>query len=431
MLDAGSVSDINMGSDHKAVLLSVRIQDNTWMKRSGRPRRHIQWKNVDHKAYASNLAHKVNSATWDGDLDDKSCKLEGLFVEAAAESCDCAVAGDESFPEIREEIRGLIQRRKHIEHGSSEERAEVSKLINKRIRSLRRMECTSRIDKILAEFSGTKRIPMLKTSVKKPMMTCVLDGDTEITTRKDIANVFATFHEQLYSPRCRVDPLPGMAGATQGNVASFTRAEIQRGIKQLKKNKCADGAGVVAEMISSAGDVILDVLADLYNNLLKPAAKPPKSWRKAVIKVIHKAGDERLPKNYRPITIIPLLYKLFARLLHNRLQPILEPQQSDDQAGFRTGFSTEDHLFIVAMVQEKADEYRFPLWFAALDFQKAFDSVEHQALWNSLFRQGVPLQYIQILENLYAEQTAQVATDKESRWLRIDRGPNKDILLPF
>ena len=106
-------------------------------------------------------------------------------------------------------------------------------------------------------------------------------------------------------------------------------------------------------MFLESGDILMDASTALYNAVLLGSSELPETRRQSVIKVIHKAGDERLPKNYRPITIVPLLYKLFARLLHNRLQPILEPQQSDDQAGFRTGFSTEDHLFIDAMVQEK------------------------------------------------------------------------------
>ena len=139
-------------------------------------------------------------------------------------------------------------------------------------------------------------------------------------------------------------------------------------------------------MFLESEDILLEVLATLFNNILNGSAEPPETWRRSVIKVLHTSGDERLPKNYRPITIIPLLYKLFAMLFYNRLSVLLEPQQSADQAGFRKGFSTEDHLFTMMMVQEKADEHQLPLWYAALDFQKAFDSVEHQGSWNALFK---------------------------------------------
>ena len=60
-------------------------------------------------------------------------------------------------------------------------------------------------------------------------------------------------------------------------------------------------------------------LLRLYNDVLRADAPPPQDWKHTTISVIHKSGDTGLPNNYRPISIIPLLYKLFARLLYNRL----------------------------------------------------------------------------------------------------------------
>ena len=42
------------------------------------------------------------------------------------------------------------------------------------------------------------------------------------------------------------------------------------------------------------------------------------------------------------------------------------------------------------MLQEKCQEYRIPLWVAAIDFKKAFDTVEHVSIWDALREQGVP-----------------------------------------
>ena len=48
------------------------------------------------------------------------------------------------------------------------------------------------------------------------------------------------------------------------------------------------------------------------------------------------------------------------------------------------------------------------MWVAAVDFRKAFDCVEHEALWSALGELGAPLPYIKILKRLYAAQTAKV-----------------------
>eukprot|EP00973_Karenia_brevis_P050366 6990483-Karenia_brevis.AAC.1 len=110
-------------------------------------------------------------------------------------------------------------------------------------------------------------------------------------------------------------------------------------------------------MIKLGGARVVEVLLDLFNEVLS-SRSPPQKWKESVISVIHKSGDERLPKNYRPITIIPVLYKLFARLLYRRLLPILDKAQCEDQAGFRKGYNTADHLLTFSILAEKSRSIR-------------------------------------------------------------------------
>ena len=58
----------------------------------------------------------------------------------------------------------------------------------------------------------------------------------------------------------------------------------------------------------------------------------------------------------------------------------MDIRQPVDQAGFRKGFSTEDHIFSIVVLAEKMAEFNLPLWIAAEDFEKAFNTVEHDIL---------------------------------------------------
>ena len=158
------------------------------------------------------------------------------------------------------------------------------------------------------------------------------------------------------------------------------------------------------------------------NAALDPSAELPETWRRTVLNVIFKGGDSKLVKNYRPIAIIPLLYKLLATMLGQRLETVLEPQLSYDQAGFRKKCSTVDHVFAISQVIEKASEFRVEVWMAVVDFMKAFDSIEHDAIWTALGRQGVEPGYIRVLENLYRNQLGQVVTNLPSKKFSISRG---------
>ena len=73
------------------------------------------------------------------------------------------------------------------------------------------------------------------------------------------------------------------------------------------------------------------------------------------------------------------------------------------------------------MVQEIADEWQIPVWVAALNVKKAFDSVIHDPLWRSMAAQGVDSAYIASLDKLYHQQTAAVKTDCLSRHFNIER----------
>ena len=138
--------------------------------------------------------------------------------------------------------------------------------------------------------------------------------------------------------------------------------------------------------------------------------------------VLFKKGDPSMPANYRPIAIIPILYKLFSRMLCNRVGKTIVGQQSVDQAAYRPGFSTDDHLFCLMRMVESSSEWNIPLWLGLVDFEKAFDTVEHGPLWDALEELGVESQYVDVLKMLYRSQACTVLAGAESRAFSLERG---------
>ncbi|KAK6764362.1 hypothetical protein RB195_024620 [Necator americanus] len=83
----------------------------------------------------------------------------------------------------------------------------------------------------------------------------------------------------------------------------------------------------------------------------------------------------------------------------NRTAPglkILDEGQPCEQAGFRKGFSTIDHIHTVMKPIEVSREYKMPLCLTFFDLKKAFDLVETEAVVEALDMQGVPTQYIKV-----------------------------------
>ena len=121
-----------------------------------------------------------------------------------------------------------------------------------------------------------------------------------------------------------------------------------------------------------------------------------------------KGGDLSCASNWRPIAILPILYKIFAKMLYYRLYPILDAYQPDDQFGFRKNKRIEDVFAILENIIGKTDEWNIPVWTISLDLRKAFDTIKFLPLFAALRRQGVPEAYVQLLSALYEKQIGTV-----------------------
>ena len=81
-------------------------------------------------------------------------------------------------------------------------------------------------------------------------------------------------------------------------------------------------------------------------------------------------------------------------------------KKSREQAGFRSGFRTSDHLQTLSQVVEKSKEYQFNLCLGFIDNEKAFENIDHQSLLTTLEKQCIDRKYIQIIKAIYKEPTA-------------------------
>ncbi|KJH39654.1 hypothetical protein DICVIV_14464, partial [Dictyocaulus viviparus] len=86
----------------------------------------------------------------------------------------------------------------------------------------------------------------------------------------------------------------------------------------------------------------------------------------------------------------------------------LDEEQPREQARFRKGFSTMDHIHTNTRLIEVSREYKKPLCLTFIDLKKAFDSVETEAVMEALTNQALPTPYIKILRELYRNFTTKI-----------------------
>ncbi|XP_044749801.1 uncharacterized protein LOC123310396 [Coccinella septempunctata] len=109
--------------------------------------------------------------------------------------------------------------------------------------------------------------------------------------------------------------------------------------------------------------------------------------------LIYKRKDHTKIENYRAIRLLSHLYKLFTRTINNRLTKRLDSYQPIEQAGFRKGLNSNDHLQTIEKVIEKPREYNIPLHRWVIDYQKAFDSIETGSFLTAMEEKKIDSRY--------------------------------------
>ena len=100
------------------------------------------------------------------------------------------------------------------------------------------------------------------------------------------------------------------------------------------------------------------------------------------------------------------------KILLAKLQQYMNHEFPDVQGGFREGRGTRDQIANICRIIKKARESQKNIYFCFIDYDKAFDCVDHNKLWKILKEMGIPDHLIFLLRNLYAGQEATVRTSR-------------------
>jgi hypothetical protein len=196
---------------------------------------------------------------------------------------------------------------------------------------------------------------------------------------------------------------------------SITKSEVLYVIEHAKANKAAGFDGVLNEMLKSSEPFVIDFLVDLFNNIFY-SGNFPEEWSKAILVPVYKSANPSLTSNYRGISIISAVCKCYTSILNRRLYQWLEDNNRipENQAGFRKGYSTHDHIFVLySVVQKYLCRTGKKLYVAFIDLQKAFDSVHHEILLKSISGEGISGTFFNAIKCMYRSLSACVRAGNE------------------
>lgn len=185
--------------------------------------------------------------------------------------------------------------------------------------------------------------------------------------------------------------------------AEITLDELEQAIKKLKNDKSPGFDNIINEFLKLNTPLFKNTLLSIFNVLFKQGYFP-KAWSVGLIIPIFKKGDHNLPENYRGITLLSCVGKLFTSLLNQRLNNWAEQNHKYDvnQYGFRDGKSTIDAMFVLQNIIDVFLSNNNALFVSFIDLKKAFDCTSHKALWYKLHMNEISSKITVLLKNMYS-----------------------------
>ena len=226
----------------------------------------------------------------------------------------------------------------------------------------------------------------------------------------------------------------------QGNVNNLSKFffkdkspfDFEKEIFKLNPKKANLKGDIPTKMLIKTYDIISTYLSRFYNEA-KQENKFPKSLKMADVLPIHKKDEKTLAKNYRPVSLIPVVSNLFEKNMYKEIFEFIENSLSPYLFGFRKGHSTEQCLVVMLETWKKALGEKGYAGAILTDLSKAFDCLNHDLLIAKLNAYGFSQDALKFIRSYMKDrkQRTKVGT-AFSKWLEIKYGvPQGSILGPL
>jgi hypothetical protein len=208
----------------------------------------------------------------------------------------------------------------------------------------------------------------------------LVDGGDKANAAFDFFNeVLGTPMHQQHDINLQPLQLPRLDLVDLGN--HFTEAEVLDVIRSLPPDKTLGPDGFTACFLQSSWGIIRADLMAAFDAFWRMDMRNFHSINDALLVLLPKSSEVAGLKNYRPISLIHLLGKLFSKVLATRLTPKLSSLVHPAQSAFIKGHCIQDNFKVVQATVTMLHSKRIPIVFLKVDISRAFDSVLGHSFW--------------------------------------------------
>ena len=332
-------------------------------------------------------------------------------------------------PEISSEIENRIKEKRELAAmGRWEEAKHKGEQIKKNITKEKRQRLLKMISKDLDPRDQWMGLKMLRKGYN-PLPISLRNEAGEKITLRNRANAAADF----LATKIWGSTAPGYVVDERGDeqiikhnlgigTNDITMTELMGAIRKLKRGKTPGPDCVPLEVFKEMEEDQLNVVLETLNVWWRTETIPDEATKARVV-LIFKKGDKTDLGNYRPISLLNTIYKLFASIIQKCLADKLDMFLQKTQYGFRRKRGTADALHYIRRIVDKGEMTQSKTLLVLLDWEKAFDKVIHEQLLGALERMNVPAKMVTLIREMYRNPQFIVETEGQtSSWKRQETG---------
>jgi hypothetical protein len=175
-----------------------------------------------------------------------------------------------------------------------------------------------------------------------------------------------------------------------------SKTEIVDAIKAIKNRKAAGADNIPGEGLKAGLYMSADILLPLFQDIWQKE-KFPNEWKEGIIIKVSKIGDLSQCRNWRGVTLLAAISKIFNKIILERIKNSLEMRLRKIQMGFRHNRLCIDQINTLRVIIEKSVEFQSPLCRLFLGYQRAFDSLSRAWIWDEIKVKGLTSKFTNII----------------------------------
>ncbi|KAJ3587576.1 hypothetical protein NHX12_011173 [Muraenolepis orangiensis] len=225
------------------------------------------------------------------------------------------------------------------------------------------------------------------------------------------------------------------AASVDSNLSGeFTAEELSEAMSKLKPGKSPGRDNIHPEFVIHQSTTTSGWLCAFYTSCYQ-RLKLPKTWRRASVIALPKPNKPAEdPKSYRHISLLCVPFKILERMIHSRIEPVVDSQLPREQAGFRHGRSTADQVTLLCQDIEDSFQNNEKAGVVYLDLTAAYDTVWHRGLHLKLLRTIPDRHMVKFIMETLSNRSfiLQTSSGQCSRLRRLKNGvPQGSVLSPM